>query len=188
MCSMHARAFRSPGIVCIQELSSLSDLRYLWVLTVEDGSPGLKMPHIHSRAGFEAEPLTGITHSCAAAAADVTQAKFLRPLSAGAHPRRSRQCRRGSQAAAVTAAFARTWDFVLFDSRLLPSCRFEWHPPLRSLLFPPCAVCHLTLVSPAVLFAYLRAPPCVWPCPEGEFGGKTKKQDLESFVLKLYLI
>lgn len=71
---------------------------------------------------------------------------------------------------------ARTRDFLLFDSRLLPSCRFEWHPPLRSSLFPPCAVCHLTLVSPAVLFAYLRTPPCVWSCPEGEFGGKTKKK------------
>lgn len=67
---------------------------------------------------------------------------------------------------------ARTCELVLFDSRVFPSCRFEWHSPLRSSLFLPCAVCHLTLVSPAVLFAYLRAPLCVWPYPEGELGEK----------------
>lgn len=64
------------------------------------------MPHVHSRAGFEAEPLTGITHSraaAAAAAADVTQAKFLRRLSAGPASNAVGASRRESRAAASRA-------------------------------------------------------------------------------------
>lgn len=55
------------GVVSIQELSSLSDPRYLYISTVEDRSPGLKLPHIHPSKGFQRQPSTRITHSHAAA-------------------------------------------------------------------------------------------------------------------------
>lgn len=147
-CSWCVPCTRVPSVrraLSIQELSSLSDLRYLWVLTVEDGSPGLKMPHIHCRAGFEAEPLTGITHSCAdssstAAAAVITQAKFLRLLSAGPASNAVGARQRVSRAAPVTAASCA-------DLRLCslwfasPSLAPFWMTPSPALLAVPAVRC-----------------------------------------------
>lgn len=56
---------RSPS-VCIREPSSPpSDPRYSYVLTVEDRSPGLKLPHIHPSEGSQRQPSTRIySFSC----------------------------------------------------------------------------------------------------------------------------
>lgn len=64
---MHVRALSYAVAVCLYPGAVLppSDPRYSYVLTVEDRSPGLKLPHIHPSEGSQRQPSTRIySFSC----------------------------------------------------------------------------------------------------------------------------